>query len=134
MLFHTVPHCSGTGQVFQVFHSVPPLWSTVEHLPLLQMFLIICFYCASFFILVSLSKCLCLLSVCICNPKPLSGCPCAHARTSALIALLSPPGTLSSPHYGPHLHTSSSAEPFRAFQAILNASERHLTALTPLGL
>src|SRR6266404_7295124 len=25
------------GQVFQVFHSVPPLWSTVEHLPLLQM-------------------------------------------------------------------------------------------------
>ncbi len=26
--FHTVPHCSGTGQVFQVFHSVPPLWST----------------------------------------------------------------------------------------------------------
>jgi len=36
-LFHIIPHCSGTGQVFQVFHSVPPLWSTVEHLPLLQM-------------------------------------------------------------------------------------------------
>src|SRR5882762_5600811 len=37
MPFHTIPHCSGMGQVFQVFHSVPPLWSTVEHLPLLQM-------------------------------------------------------------------------------------------------
>src|SRR6266404_7639094 len=37
MPFHTIPHCSGTGQVFQAFHSVPPLWSTVEHLPLLQM-------------------------------------------------------------------------------------------------
>src|SRR6267378_6067505 len=37
MPFHTIPHCSGTGQVFQAFHSVPPLRSTVEHLPLLQM-------------------------------------------------------------------------------------------------
>src|SRR6266404_8844628 len=40
MPFHTIPHCSGMGQVFQAFHSVPPLRSTVEHLPLLQMFLI----------------------------------------------------------------------------------------------
>src|SRR5882757_6391542 len=40
MPFHTIPHCSGTGQVFQAFHSVPPLRSTVEHLPLLQMLVI----------------------------------------------------------------------------------------------
>src|SRR6266404_7844361 len=35
--FHSVPHCSGMGQVFQVFHSVPLLQSTVEHLSGLQM-------------------------------------------------------------------------------------------------
>src|SRR6266404_8050305 len=85
MPFHTIPHCSGTGQVFQAFHSVPPLQSTVEHLPLLQM---TCSSKQSPYTRSVLRPPWCAL---FCDSGSLRACPATHVNFCPLGGITTPP-------------------------------------------